>query len=188
MFESIRRFIEQRRFRKDLTNMRALIRLFVESIHDIARKHECENALNGLEVHVLGTFVVSEIYLGLSRDNATAVKVLNDFHTSAVVSLLNNNLSSLQKKWTDDDTGAMYDQFASAFQDKTKQRYPEFRDILLDEKGQFYPFSMSDFPDIGSHLLNHSSNVNSESEEVLTFLFFAAVVDHMSRCNKALKH
>src|SRR6266849_5211864 len=101
MFSSIRIFFEQRRCRKDLSKMHALTEAFVDSVYDLAKEDGYENALNPLEVLVLSTFVVTEIYLGY-RDKAFASDVLNTFHQLAAEWLF----PSLQLKLPNDDVDA----------------------------------------------------------------------------------
>ena len=166
--------------------MHALTEVFMDSVRVLAKEDGYENAVNFLEVLVLANFVVTEIYLGLFRDRAFAADVLDQFHHFAAESLFNGNLSSFQDKFPDNNVGAMYDQFMRSFHDKTRERYAEYRGIMLDAKGLFR-FSEQEFNDLGKHLLNPSSNVHGEHGKPITVSFGLAVVEHMFSCIKSLK-
>ena len=185
--EALRDFFKRRRFSKDFRKMQELTERFVSSAQDLAKKDGYENALNPMEVLVLGTFLVVEIYLGFSRNKTYASDVLDEFHKFAAEWLFNLNLSSLQETFPGQNIDAMYDQFMRLFYDKVKERYSEYRSVMLDQSGLF-KFSERHLFEIGKHLLKPSSDTDADGRKVITFAFGLAVVDHMSRCTKSLKH
>ena len=167
--------------------MHELNEAFMNSVFNQAKKDGYENALNPTEVLVLSTFIVTEFYFGLSRDKAFTSDILDAFHKLAAEWLFNLNLPSIGVNLPDEDVGAMYFQFMTLFYEKTKVRYGEYRSIMQDERGSFR-FSERHFSDLGKHLIQSSSSIDSDERKLLTFAFGLAVVEHMSRCLTSLKH
>ncbi|MBI2290683.1 MAG: hypothetical protein HYU73_10175 [Betaproteobacteria bacterium] len=187
VLEAIRDFFERRRFHKDFRKMHALVKSFVNAVNDLARKDGYENALNPMEVMVLGTFLIAEIYRGFSRSKRFAADVLDEFHKSAAEWLFIRTLSSLQDKFPSRNRDALYDQFMTLYYEKVKNRYPEYRSVMLDENGLF-KYSEHHIFEIGKHFLRPSSDIDAEVRKLLTFAIGLAVMDHISRCAKSLKH
>jgi len=161
---------------------------FVNSVKALAKKDGYASALNSLEVLVLGAFIVSEVYLGLSRDKTFASSVLDEFHHYGAESLFRSNLPSYKIQFPAEDVDTIHDQFASWFYDKTKERYAEYRSIMLGENGLWRDSSMGHLLDLRKHLITASTSIEGEPQELMTLPFIMAVVDHLARCNKSLKH
>lgn len=187
MFSSIQKAFEKWRRQKDADKLRVLTVGFTDSIEALAKKEGCSSALNSVEVLILGTFIVSEIYLGVSRDKAFATKVLDRFHLSGAAALFSSNLQSYQRKFPGEDVDTIYDQFSSWFYDTMKERYAEYRSLLLDERGLWRDAGFGGFVDLRKHLITVAAGSDREPQEFLTMPFVVVVVDFLGRCRKSLK-
>lgn len=187
IIQALREFFQRRRFRKDFHKMADLTDRFVISIRDLAKKDGYEAALNPIEVLVLGTFLVAEIYLSFSRNQALTSGLLDFFHKFAAERLFNRNIALLQAKFASQDIDAMYDDFMKSFYEKVEERYPEYRSVMLDERGLFKD---SDSPlfEVGKHLLKPSFDIDADARRAITFAFGVAVLDHMRSSTDSLKH
>jgi len=187
VFDAIRDFLAQRRFRKDLGKLHDLTEGFVNEVHDIAAKDKFERDLMFLEVLVLGNFVVSEIYLGLSSDKEYASYVLDEHHELTAHLHFELNLPNLQERFPDKNSDELRKTFMKLYFDKTTERGPEYRSIMQDEQGLFR-FSERQFSDLGQHLLKHSSKIDAEVRKAILVFFGVAVAKLVSRSFKLLKH
>ena len=74
---AIHDFIERRRSRKSIGKLHSLTEAFVDSVYAFMRENGYEKMLNPIEVLVLATFVVSDVYLMFSRNRASAAETLD---------------------------------------------------------------------------------------------------------------
>lgn len=166
--------------------MCALHETFLRSTHDVAVEHGCQHRLNALEVCVLGTFFVSEVYLTFSQDQEAARATLDEFHKFAAEDLLNSNLPALQKRFPDRSGDALYDQFVELFHSTVRKRYTEFRSILLNENGSFKRSEAGLF-EVCKYFMTYSSDVDPDPKQLLPMFFGVAALDHFSRCTKSFR-
>ena len=179
-FKALRELLVRRRVGKDLIKMLDLNELFVDQVQDLAKKIDCGDALDHLETLALGTFLVSEIYLDMSRNKALASDVLDEFHRLSAEMLFNMNLPLLQRRFPGQEIDALYEQAITLFFETAKERYPLYRGIIKDDQGQF-KFSPRHFEELGQNLMKWSKSVDPKQQEVTNFSFGLAALDHMNR-------
>jgi hypothetical protein len=76
------------------------------------------------------------------------------------------------------------EKFIESLYVKTKDRYAEYRQLMLDaDTGLWKPFHPIIF-DISRHLIRPTSSLAQDERRLLQFKLGIAAVDHLSHCSK----
>jgi len=184
MFQNLKQRIQIRHGVRDLEKMRNLVRCFAATMKDVAGSAGREQTLDPVELSILATFVVSEIYLGIARDKDFASSVLDEYHEMEAERLFDAEVESLEVRVSGRDASDLYDQFMDRVYAMTKERYIEYRGILFDKNG--LPRLAESFVRLGRHLPAHSETF-WESNPIVLLRFQLAFMDHLVRCGKAFR-
>lgn len=161
MFDAIRDIFEKKRHRKNLAKLFRLTESFASRLGDyfrdnniaqlsfdpekkelrdampdplfLAMEDTAENSVVDMtELYVLATFVVGEFYYNLSRNQAKASELLNEYVHKVAEGMFNNN----SKDWEHcsiETANQLYDKSIAGFQEKCRCRYLEYKNILYPD-------------------------------------------------------
>ena len=184
MFRTLKQRIQIRHGVRDLEKMQKLVRCFAAAMQDVAGSAGREQTLDPVELSILATFVVSEIYLGIAPDKDFAYSVLDEYHEMEAEHLFDAEVESLEVRVSGRDASDLYDKFMDRVYAMTKERYIEYRSILFDKHGR--PRLGESFVRLGRHLLAPSETFG-ESNPIVLLRFQLAFIDHLVRCGKAFR-